>query len=436
MKRLAGWVAVAALLGGLVGMAWWLWPHFRASGPQRPGTASTPTALSPRNAFRPDVGATPDPARRQTTQGGSCKAWFATLKDPTNREAVQAQWLAAQAQGEARLNQWLLQTAQSGTAAERGAALYLKVLGQTKQVSLDFYVKNPDCRGGTQCTAELNQAVAHATEEDVNAIARTASVSRDPQLYGLAFQACHRLIGLAPSFCAQISADQWAQRDPGNGMAWLYAVDKASAEKRESSKVDAIYRYTQAQHFDQGLSLLGALTRSESFPSDTPFVASTATDWVFLGHLQTPLPAYQAVMAHCTPTTLRDANRAQVCNDAADRLLRDSSSLLGPTLGLRLGERLAWPAARLASLREEQDALRAVQAETPKLLFGDAPALGTDELISQGQAGCEARDRLSALLDTQMRVGEVQALRDRLATHKLPRAALAAQYAKEHPTRR
>lgn len=49
--------------------------------------------------------------------------------------------LAARTRGEARLNQLLAQIAQTGTPGERAAALYLKVLGQTKQVRLDFYCK-------------------------------------------------------------------------------------------------------------------------------------------------------------------------------------------------------------------------------------------------------------------------------------------------------
>lgn len=70
------------------------------------------------------------------------------------------------------------------------------------------------------------------------------------------------------------------------------------------------------------------------------------------------------------------------------------------------------------------------------LLHDDAKLTADKHLNAQVLAGCEAMDRSTALLNTQMRVGEVQELRGRLANHKRSRAALAAQYAREHPAKR
>ena len=97
---------------------------------------------------------------------------------------------------------------------------------------------------------------------------------------------------------------------------------------------------------------------------------------------------------------------------------------------------MAWPPVRLASLGEELNALRAVQGETPQLLYGDAKLWVDTDLTAQGAAGCEALDRVTALLSTQMRVGEVKELRDRLATHPLSRTALATRYVEENPSKR
>ena len=182
--------------------------------------------------------------------------------------------LAARTRGEARLNQLFVQIAQTGTPGERAAALYLKVLGQAKQVSSDFYDRNPNCRNNTACIADEGKALAKAASSDVNTIARMATASGEPQLYGLAFQACNRSIGPSPSECAQISAAQQAQRDPGNGTAWLCVAGQAVNEGRESDNAEAIYRLTQTKRFDPGLSLLSDLMHRETFYSDTPFVAN------------------------------------------------------------------------------------------------------------------------------------------------------------------
>ena len=433
MKRAAGRSAIAALVVGLLGMGWWLWPLLQFRAPQTTALAAMPAAALQTQVLAWEAPGHAPPTVKDPSlvaDGGACNSWFATIPVALPRVVMEPLILAARTRGEARLNQLLAQIAQAGSPNERAAALYLKVLGQAKQVSLNFHDRNPECRNGTECSVDVGAAVGVTTDADVNVIARMASASHDPQLYGLAFQACHRVTsGQPPGECTNISAEQWAQRDPGNGTAWLYVADRAANEGRESDKAEAIYRFTQTTRFDLGLSLLSELMRHEALSGDTLFVASTATDWTFQARTQAPLAGYQVVIAHCTLATLRDTNRAQLCNGVANRLLGDNSALLGPALGFGLGERLAWPAERLAAIKEELNALRAVAGETMELLYGDAKLTADEDPIAQGRAGCEAMNRSTAFLNTQLRVGEVQELRGRLANHTLSRAALAAQYA-------
>ncbi len=436
MKRLAQWVALAALVMGLLSMAWWLWPQFRSSGPQRLNALPAATVRPLPSASANDAGqqtATPRQPPSQEDLRGSCTTWFGSLKDPLEGKALQTQWRAAQAQGEAQLIQMLAQIAKTGTPGERAAALYLQVRGQTLQAMSEFDARYPGCRASEACVAEYRSTTPLSGNPDVNAMAHLAVASRDPQLYGLAYQACQRFWEPSPSQCAHISAEQWALRDPNNGAPWLFIAEKAGRDGRASDKAEAIYRFTQAKAFDNGFSLVSELTRSEALRSDTPFVQSTVVDWAYQVQYLGPWSPYSVFTDYCSVPALRDANRTQVCNDVAKSLLHSTPQLMGAIEGVLLAKRLAWPAQQFADAREELDALKAVEVETNKLLYGEGSLSSDGDLSGQGLAGCKALDRITTFISTRMRVGEVQELRDRLATHKLSRAELAAQYVRQRP---
>jgi len=81
------------------------------------------------------------------------------------------------------------------------------------------------------------------------------------------------------------------------------------------------------------------------------YLAQQASGWTAV------LPPMAAAVQQCTAEAVRDSNRRQTCDAFTTLLLDKSSSLIGFHAGVRMAERLQWPAQRLSALRQERDAL-------------------------------------------------------------------------------
>ena len=126
MKRVAGWAAIAALVVGLLGMAWRFWPMLQFRLPKTGGAATVPAKALQTPGLAWEALARVPPARKPSslvTDRGACNAWFASVPVALPRVVMEPLILAARTRGEAQLNQLLAQIAQTGTPGDRAATL-------------------------------------------------------------------------------------------------------------------------------------------------------------------------------------------------------------------------------------------------------------------------------------------------------------------------
>jgi hypothetical protein len=266
-----------------------------------------------------------------------------------------------------------------------------------------------------------------AKRDGVNEIAKLAMYSPDSQLYAMAFHACNSLTDNQYGFCKQISASQWAQRDPDNATAWLHTITRITQTSKEKSNAEldaAMIRLSQTKKFDLGLSSLSLFQRSEQMQSENIYVQQNLIHLgmdVFMGE---SLPAYQHILFYCTNDALLDSNRRQICNDIANNLLGDESNLIGVTIALKLGERLAWTSEKIAALHEELDAINELQ----KTVFDNPPLQQITDPFFQAQQSCRWVVKNANDLESRLQYGEMHELRTRMSRQKASRAELAARY--------
>jgi hypothetical protein len=236
-------------------------------------------------------------------------------------------------------------------------------------------------------------------------LARMAATTSDPRVYALAFNTC----GRAPpgeGACQLLSPEQWARLDPDNAAPWLFVL--AQAGRDATAQSEALFRLSTSARSDQYFFAMPALV-IERMPSDEaamPAVLTLATEAIGVAAAWS-MPGYQKLIEQCTASTLRDANRRQTCNAAAELLVVRSDTLLDRGIGVALGKRLGWPEDRIDRLRGEQSAY--------------LESLGTSTAAKPAD-GCSGIRRDLATVDRHARLGEVGGLREWVAQSGRPPA--------------
>ncbi len=339
------------------------------------------------------------------------------------RAAFFAKMQLAEFESAAEIDRLLTRASVASDPLERAAALFVAAQSLDAKTRAAFFEQHPPCGNSELCTKQVNAAAGAAAFKHIDEIAKLAIYSTDPRQYALAFHACQFQANPAIGYCSQISATQWAYRDPGNGTAWLYVATQASKGRRNSEFDEAMFQFSRAKKFDLGLSPLSRLQSSESLQSENVTVHPAVTMMISGVLAKHTWPDYQGVMDYCQIPALRDANRRQVCNDIGTNLARDEATLINRMLGVKLGERLGWADSILDPLREELDAFRAL-ANTP---FDALPSASAKADDSEMEA-CLFGVQVTKQAEDRVRLGEIGALRARMNSQPLTRKALAEQY--------
>jgi hypothetical protein len=322
---------------------------------------------------------------------------------------------------------------------DRAAALYLNASIESDKALQLFQQEHPRCEQDKECQDKAKKIASAGAFNSINEIARLAISSRDPQLYAIAVNACSSNFHSSDGYCVQISGRQWALREPYNGTALLYAISEialASAPtmigQRGGELDNAIYLLSQAKKFDNGFDVLARLPGNMAMQSTNVAVLPMLQAIAFGAEItrsETSLPRYRPLMDYCQTIQLADPNRRKVCDDVADRLVNDGSSLTSLVLGTKMGERLAWPASKIAGLREESDALREMDSSALDSLVADAPTA-----TMKARQTCDGMVSIYQKFENILRDGEVRALRAQMASQPLSIPQLAARYRSKHPS--
>ncbi|RQP25215.1 hypothetical protein [Piscinibacter terrae] len=242
---------------------------------------------------------------------------------------------------------------------------------------------SPACR-----EARESQVAAHAHRGELlspvaDKLARMARDGKDPLVYAMAMQACRpSSADVSAPACGQLSTEQWARLDPDNGVAWLKMLEEAMARSDMGTAAEALHRLSQAKRVESpGFMVTRLVLRNlpADLTGDERLFAMMQSSVVWM---QWQMPGYQPLVKMCSPQAVRDANRAQTCEAVAHLLVEGDQSALGNLVGLRVGENLGWPAAKVQDMRTE---VQAALMASPGLALSTDKPVNTCELTRQMQ---------------------------------------------------
>lgn len=237
----------------------------------------------------------------------------------------------------------------------------------------------------------------------LDALVGAALPSPDPRLYALAFKACDSASSMAPrdglaevpASCARLDPRDWARRDPGNGVPWLYAFQAASAAGDAVAQQEALQALVGASRFeDRYHAAAAAVAAQRPAEADVSAQLGTVVDTVVKLTASPPvLPVIQA----CRAGAGGDAARATLCDTVAHTMYEHSDSLMSKALGASLHAATTGDQSLREQARKERSALGAAW------LPGDAEMPFCDM----------ARDMMRGV-ERMGRLGEHEAARERL----------------------
>ena len=244
-------------------------------------------------------------------------------------------------------------------------------------------------------TADFINAGDALTPDGVrDAVIRQAAATNDPRVFVLGHEFCQGARGGMPA-CAALTAERWAQVDPGNGLPWIELLGEARARGDEAATRDAMAHLAASTSFDTRLyGPAGAVDRH--LPIDGRDLAAGA-DLVTRAIGQAaalPMPAFQPLFEVCRNQAGGDEARARQCRAISDTMYAHSDAMIPFALSGRLLQQTTGDAARSDLIKAE----RTVASAHWSPGTGLAPCRDLREQMRQ--------------LDRKARVGEVEAMRE------------------------
>jgi hypothetical protein len=381
--RLLTLIAVALLV--VAGLLWWLQSNSAKSPRAHPVDGSQPNS-GDKGALRLGFGQGLMLAEQEAAEGCIPAPLFAEdVGDSTASKALAARVVAANEQLQATL-------LQSAGARQQALGLMLQSTGVMSTQHRDDYAA-------------------------LDALARLAAASSDPVVYAMALRSCSRAwAGPSEGGCSEISERGWAQIDPGNAVPWLDLAGEASERDDAAAEAEALHQAASALHVDSDTDSLLAVAQPAMPPGLTPLEQYYVNVRLIGFQAALPLSYYRAVRDCSSAGGDGDGNAESWsdCSAVAQLMVASGRNLLDFSFGLQLGEKLGWPAQRVADLRRERSALMMVELGRPRDL---SVPLSCHDAIRE----MERVRRWSA-------TGELSALRMELRTSGLSVEELATQY--------
>jgi hypothetical protein len=287
------------------------------------------------------------------------------------------------------------------SADERLRGLSLAVRAEFAMQRAAARVTGPEpekCLESSECMQRQWAERRRAGAPGIDALARMAAKTRDPQTYVSALRACQLLgPGTSATSCDGLHAAQWAELDPTNGAAWFEVAREADGRKDAAAVDAALLRASRSEMFDGRATPYGELLAHLDVRYEPVRTLALAT--LSAAYFGQSFPQFQTASNYCSKEKAADPARRDVCNDLARLLTERDTSLIGPSIGVLIGEKMGWPEDRVARLRAENKALN---DEILALTRGDT-------------LSCEWSARTEPWLLGAMKYGEAGVLRQMIA---------------------
>jgi hypothetical protein len=218
---------------------------------------------------------------------------------------------------------------------------------------------------GLLMQARAAQRDGASTDSSIEQLAQMAERSNDPSVYAITLQACdaYRSRNSGSGACDGVNAAQWARLDPGNAAPWLKLAEQAQASGDQAALAEAIYRVSLAARIDWHANDF-AMVAMQALPQTAePLDRALVTHLAREAESSWTPPSYTGLTAFCSSSD--DVNRAQLCDSAANLLVRSGGSPVELRTGMRLGQIVGWDAQRIENLRLQRDVLSNAIASAP-----------------------------------------------------------------------
>lgn len=198
-----------------------------------------------------------------------------------------------------------------------------------------------------------------------DALVHDALAVSDPRVYGLAYATCYPGVvyrlpwqgdssALAPA-CAQLSAEAWASRDPGNAAPWLYALERADSSGDVVAQRAAFAHIAESTRLDIPFHA-GAAAVARQRMRDVDLAAQTMAAMRSIGMMQ---PSFQMLTIRCRDPGGGDPALAATCDRIATVFYEHSNTFMGRGIGGSLHRLATGDATWLDRAHKEQHELAA-----------------------------------------------------------------------------
>lgn len=366
---------------------------------------------------------------------------------PTTLAAAKARetaYLQERQQAESSL---LTRLSQHPSTQARAVALYLKShpsysdepqLGEVASLahkacygSGSKKLNTPECDAANADAATVRGKIGAKYLPAAHELAVLAARSGDPQVYGLAINACkwHTDMKLDPgAACGQLSLQRWAQLDPNDMTPWLAVAGEARDTNAWS---DAATRAARASHTRHLPGLLSQWLHAAVAPGEDAMEISVASALAAKRESGFNLLAnFRPSIERCSGQEVGDANRRQLCDSLAQAMTETSSDLFARRMGARMGERLGWPKEKTAPMIAESGALLAQmsQLQVDAMMAASGMPMSVDECSS-------VANRQLAVSTRAQQVGQLAAVKESIAASGRSVETVVAEYTAEQAKR-
>jgi len=238
----------------------------------------------------------------------------------------------------------------------------------------------------------------------LDALVQDAVTGSDPRTYALAFGACQRsasaaLIDGPPSLvsasCAQLNAQEWARRDPGNGAPWVHALQQADTTGDQAAQREALRQLASSSRFDMRFGAgMAAVARLRMGDEDLAAQGTLVAQAVALSDFA----PFQALTMRCRDKAGGDPDRVATCESIGEVLFEHSDAMITRAIGGAIHRLATGDSSRLDLAHQEER------------------AYGAHWKPATGFSPCEdARQMLKRLAHVGA-VGELAAMKEELRT--------------------
>jgi hypothetical protein len=198
----------------------------------------------------------------------------------------------------------------------------------------------------------------------LGALAQDALDSGDARAYALAFHACNdEMVFVRASSrptspaCASLSVAEWARRDPGNGVPWVYALRAAMQDGDAAAQAQALRQIASSSRFDERAMAGPAAVARLQMP-DADLAAQTALAMQAFG--MPTAPPFSVLTRRCRDRAGGDDDLAHGCDEVARVLFDLSDSLIVRAIGGSLHKLATGDPGWLEKSHRERAALEAL----------------------------------------------------------------------------